>query len=1260
MRRFVLFLCLMLAVPATAQQSDEQPGFFAKLFGTDEAESDAQQGSLLERLIEDNLSDAGRTVTVEGFEGALSGRATLDSLTISDAEGVWLTLEDATLDWNRSALFRGSLEVAELTAARILLPRLAAPGQTAQAPTPEATGFALPDLPVSVEIGRIAAEDVQIGQPVFGTEVRVSLDGSMSLSGGEGAAKLAIERRDAVGALTLDASYANATEALSLDLSLQEGEGGIFATLVGLPGTPSVDFSIAGSAPLSDYAADIRLATDGAERLAGQITLSETEDATRRIIADIAGDIAPVFAPQYRTFFGDQISLTAETLIAPDGQITVPAFGLTAEALSLTGSLELGEDRLPRRVVFTGNLASKNGAPVLLPISGPETRIDHAELIMRFDADTSEDWNADISLSGLNRDGLSAETLTLQGTGRIVPGDAPQVTAALTFDARQFDAGISGLAEAIGSDLTGKTDIAWDGGPVTIDGLELAGKALAATGRAEITLAETGPEVMGTLNLALDEIANFSTLAKRALSGTADLDTTFRVVPLAGAFDVRAKGQTEDLSISDPRADAILAGRTQLDLHATRDEDGLRVRLDRLGSDAAEVTASADLKTGGSTISLEGELKDTSILLPALSGASRITFSGLEDAERDWTVQTTLSGPEFSAEVDGTLSDLYSLPAFDGSVVANVANLSAFSDLAGRPLNGQLAINAVGSVNADLSSVSIKGDANGAGVSIGQAEVDRLLSGALSATIDAVKDGNRVEIAEFDLSTALLKARISGELADNDAELVVDARLADVAPFASGFSGPLSVTGTVGRQDAALTLDLDATGPGGAQAKLAGTLAEDMSTANLTARGTAPLGLANRFIQPRSLSGTAGFDLSLNGALQPQNLSGSITTSGARLAAPALGLALGDISGNIMLGGGTAEVSLQTVVDGGGRIAINGPVGMAAPNAAQLQINLASVALSDPKLYETTVDGQVRIDGPLTGGAAITGALALGQTDIRIPDSGFGGAGEVPEITHLNEPPPVRGTRRRAGLLASKSSGSGASGPSYPLDISVSAPNRIFVRGRGLDSEFGGNLRLTGTTANILPLGAFELIRGRLDILGRRLALEEARITMQGSFVPFIRLRASTDAEEYRVNVDVTGPVDNPEITFSSAPDLPQEEVLSRLIFGRGLETLSPLQAARLALAVRTLAGQGGEGVVGRIRGQTGLADLDVTTTEDGNAAVRAGAYLGENIYTDVTVDSTGETELNLNLDITPSLTARGGVTSTGDSSVGIFFERDY
>ena len=53
----------------------------------------------LTRAIQDALSGAGRTVSIDGFQGALSSTASFDRMTIADSEGVWLTLEEVTLDW---------------------------------------------------------------------------------------------------------------------------------------------------------------------------------------------------------------------------------------------------------------------------------------------------------------------------------------------------------------------------------------------------------------------------------------------------------------------------------------------------------------------------------------------------------------------------------------------------------------------------------------------------------------------------------------------------------------------------------------------------------------------------------------------------------------------------------------------------------------------------------------------------------------------------------------------------------------------------------------------------------------------------------------------------------------------------------------------------------------------------------------------------------------------------------------------------------
>jgi len=341
-------------------------------------------------------------------------------------------------------------------------------------------------------------------------------------------------------------------------------------------------------------------------------------------------------------------------------------------------------------------------------------------------------------------------------------------------------------------------------------------------------------------------------------------------------------------------------------------------------------------------------------------------------------------------------------------------------------------------------------------------------------------------------------------------------------------------------------------------------------------------------------------------------------------------------------------------------IGVSGPVSLTAPFDGDLQLRFNNTRLRDPELYDTRVDGDLRISGPLAGGANISGTLRLAETEIRVPSTGLGGATAIPDLQHVAEPAEVRATRGRAGLLGTASTGGGGTARPYGLDVRVIALNQIFVRGRGLDAELGGQVRLLGTTANVQPQGRFELIRGRLDILGQRFDLDEGLIELQGSLQPTIRFSASTETDGDTATIVIAGPAYEPEISFLSSSGLPEEEVLARLLFGRGLENISPLQAAQLASAVATLAGRGGEGIIGRLRQNFGLDDFDVTTDADGNAAVRAGKYLSENVYTDVTVGAEGNSSISLNLDVTSNIVIRGEVEATGNSGLGVFFEKDY
>jgi translocation and assembly module TamB len=361
------------------------------------------------------------------------------------------------------------------------------------------------------------------------------------------------------------------------------------------------------------------------------------------------------------------------------------------------------------------------------------------------------------------------------------------------------------------------------------------------------------------------------------------------------------------------------------------------------------------------------------------------------------------------------------------------------------------------------------------------------------------------------------------------------------------------------------------------------------------------------------------------------------------------------------LGGGAAQINLAAQGNHGGSVDVAGRLGLTTLDAA-ITATLNRFGVRDPDLYNTSVDGTVSLNGPIGRNLLVSGDLRLNETEIQVPSSGVSALGEIPPMDHLGATRPVMRTLDRAGIASAQDTAVEiASGPSSTrLDLTLTAPGQVFVRGRGLDAELAGELRLTGPTSDIIPQGGFELVRGRLDILNQRFTLDEGRIQMSGSFDPVLRFVAETDANDITVMVILDGPASSPEISFSSSPELPEDEVLAQLLFGRNLSNLSALQALELANAVATLAGRGGIGLLSRLRDGFGLDDLDVTQTDDGGTAVRAGKYISDNIYSDVVVESGGRAEINLNLDVTSDITARGSVDNSGNSSLGVFFERDY
>jgi translocation and assembly module TamB len=505
-------------------------------------------------------------------------------------------------------------------------------------------------------------------------------------------------------------------------------------------------------------------------------------------------------------------------------------------------------------------------------------------------------------------------------------------------------------------------------------------------------------------------------------------------------------------------------------------------------------------------------------------------------------------------------------------------------------------------------------------------------------------------------------ARVTGPLDDPAARFDLAGRSISAAPLAELGAAPLSVTAAGRYADSTVTLErASADGPQGLTLTASGRVPLSGPGLAVTANGRVPLTLANRLLADRGaqVSGTLTLDIRVSGSVAAPVVVGSIGTAGASAVDPQSNVRLNDIALSASLDAQAVRIEQASAsVAGGGRISAGGTISFADGLPADLQIRLERVRYTDSNLVVATVDGSLAVTGALTRDPLIAGQVAVDRAEISIAGDIGGGAASI-DVIHVDPPPAVAATLERA--RANDGTPLPSARPSVArLDVTVTAPNQIFVRGRGLDAELGGQVRLTGPVIDIQPVGAFNLIRGRLSILGQRITFDEGRVTLVGDLDPFIDFIARTESDDITVFITVRGRISDPAIAFSSQPQLPQDEVLARLIFNRGINDLSALQIAQLAAAAAELAGGSNTSLVGSLRNATGLDDLDIVTDSEGNAAVRAGRYIQDNVYLGVEAGAGGTTRGTINLDITEDLKARGSIGSDGESSLGLFFERDY
>ena len=418
------------------------------------------------------------------------------------------------------------------------------------------------------------------------------------------------------------------------------------------------------------------------------------------------------------------------------------------------------------------------------------------------------------------------------------------------------------------------------------------------------------------------------------------------------------------------------------------------------------------------------------------------------------------------------------------------------------------------------------------------------------------------------------------------------------------------------------------------------------------------------------LSGQFAADVSVGGTVAAPSASGQLRLTNAHYQNFASGAALTDLKADLVGEGDRFELAALSAGDGaGGSLKAQGSLvlGGALGPTAQFSAKLANfrVAARDEAL--ATASGTVSVSGPLAA-LRVTAPLTIDRAEINLPNS-LPPSVVVLKVTEINgtKPPAEQQPQAAAPMLPAA------------LDIALRLSGPVLVQGHGLDSQWGGRLKISGTAAAPKIAGSLVANRGSYALLSKSFRLTRGTITFDGTarIDPALDIVVEANAADITADVTIGGFASAPTVTLSSTPPLPRDEILARVLFGTGVKQMTAGQGLELAQAAATLSG-GGPGVLDKLRGGLGLDWLRlgqgpagaassilnpsvVTPTTTSTTAVSAGKYIAPGVSIGVSQGVSPPTsKVTVEVDLGHHVTVDTEAGQNNGTGIGLNYNYDY
>jgi translocation and assembly module TamB len=688
------------------------------------------------------------------------------------------------------------------------------------------------------------------------------------------------------------------------------------------------------------------------------------------------------------------------------------------------------------------------------------------------------------------------------------------------------------------------------------------------------------------------------------------------------------------------------------------------------------------LRSGGIGITtLEA---DTTVSDPLGRAATKATgtLSGLSGIADIGRLAVTMNGDRQALDVTLQAAGVRT----NGALTARIEPAGPEVRIALSRFNGRY-----GEIPVDLAATA-RARVSGAHVAIDPASFQ--LGGSrvtLSGIVDPAASDLVIDIAGMPLAIIEAFAPGSGVSGALQAKLHLRGPLAspliDATYNASGikmrrpetmFLPPLAVTGTAavaGRQ-ASIDAKLSAGTNSSLSVKGKGTLPQGRaplsgSTSITGAIDLAPFApLSGPTVQ--GVTGRLQSDLNFTVSGETITGGGTLNLTGAALNLPKTGLRLDHGEASLALHGNSLQIQrLRFQTAGNGEVTASGSLSLDAAHGfpTDLRVETRRALLVSRTDLIATVSSTLKLTGSTRDGLDLSGPVTIDKAEIAIGAPQVVDYPTVP-VREINVPglpnqsaPPSEAPSQPPAAAAS---------PSRPikLNITVEAPRAIFVRGRGLDAEVGGQFRVTGDVAKPIVLGSLSLRRGDFTLAGRRLSFTRGNVALVtvDTLDPLLDFLATTQAGSTTINLAITGTPRAPKIELTSTPTLPPDEAMALLLFGKVGSALSPFELLQAAQALAELTGVSpGSSLLSKLRSGLGLDRLSINSSDNSSrsgpasSSIEAGRYVSPGVYVGTKQGaSPGSSRGTVEIDVFPHVKLNGDVGADSNGRIGAKMEWDY